>query len=178
MIRVKDEVFDPLKALDEQGEHPLSWKPEPGDVLTGVIRRYSMVTLEYGDTYICVVQDAPDRVQSVFLSGAVLKGEFSRMKPKVGERVVIRYLGVPAGKKYHKFSLTMPDRPDIGVTPDWDQMDPDQRSYGASVPDDRPGAPYAAATISGGKGGVAVAAKPGVQPVIDLEDDEDPFRDA
>lgn len=175
MSRVKDEVFDPLKALDEQGEHPVSWKPEPGDVLTGVIRRYSMVTLEEsGDTYIAAIQDAPDSVRSVFLSSTVLKGEFSRQKPKVGEKVVIRYLGKPAGKRYHKFTLMMPDRPDVGITPDWNKMDSDQGIYNESVPDAKSG-PYAQATVSGGRGGAAVAQRPEPAPAVD---DEDPFADA
>lgn len=172
-------TIDPLKALDENGDYPPIWSPEPGDSIKGVIRRYTETTLEKsGHSWICTIQTGPDTVESVFLTPTVLKSEFARKKPKTGERIGIKYLGTPTGKAYKKYVVTLPDREDSSLVPDWDELDSDQGNYNESVPDAKTG-PYAAATLTGsGKANTAVAVKPVGQPAIELEDDEDPFRDA
>ena len=172
-------TIDPLRVLDENGEFPGIWSPEPGDVLKGVIRRYTETVLEKsGPAWVCTIQTSPDEVLSVFLTPTVLKGEFARKKPKVGERISIKFLGTPAGKSYKKYTVAMIDREDTGLVPDWDQMDPDQRNYVVSVPDDRPGTPYASTVVAGGKGGTAVAEKPVPSVSLDEAGEEDPFLTA
>jgi hypothetical protein len=114
---------DRLKELDEQGEFPTRWDPQVGDTIAGVVRRYTDVDLEKsGLTRLCVVEREDGEVETLFLSPTVLKSEFWRLKPKIGERVFVRYLGTPKGKDYKKFVVRCPDRPQE-ENPDWGDDD-------------------------------------------------------
>jgi len=168
-------VIDPLKELDEAGEFPPIWSPEEGEKIQGTIRRYSDTELEKsGHTWICAIQTSASEVLSVFLSPTVLKSEFAKKKPKVGERIIIKFLGTPKGKAYKKFVVSLPDRPDAASVPDWNELDPDQANYNESVPDDR-GGPYASQTVSRTSGGAAVAERQAVAVQQPGSDEEDPF---
>lgn len=114
---------DRLKELDEQGEFPSRWDPQVGDAIIGIVRRYTDVELEKsGLTRLCVVEREDGEVETLFLSPTVLKSEFWRLKPKIGERVFVRYLGTPKGKDYKKFVVRCPDRPQE-EEPDWGDDD-------------------------------------------------------
>lgn len=113
---------DPLALLDEQGEYPSAWIPEVGDCIAGVVRRYSQAELKkVGLSWLCTVQTDDTTVQTIFLTNSVLKSEFARLKPKIGERISIRYLGIPANKEYHKYVVRCPGRED-DLVPDWDDL--------------------------------------------------------
>jgi hypothetical protein len=109
------EPKDPLEILDNAGEYPQLWKPEPGDQIEGKIRRMTEVMLEKaGETPVLVVQTSPDEVLSVFCSATVLKNELARLEPEVGETILIRFLGKPTGRDYYKYVVRIKDRPDGG----------------------------------------------------------------
>lgn len=114
-----DQKVDKLKALDEQGEFPGRWDPQTGDSITGVVRRYTDVDLEKsGLTRLVVIEREDGEVETLFLSPTVLKSEFWKLKPRIGERVFVRYLGTPKGKDYKKFVVRCLDRPEE-ADPDW-----------------------------------------------------------
>lgn len=125
------EIHDPLKALDEIGEHAPMWKPTEGDSITGVVRRYVDVELEKsGLTRICTLQTSPTECMAVFLSATVLRSEFARQQPAIGERIFIRFLGTPKNKNYHKYVLKVQDREEQPVS--WENFG------GAAQPDRQP----------------------------------------
>lgn len=93
-----------LRELDRNGEFPPSWRPNPGDEVEGEILRYSETELPLsGPCPIAVLGQADGEPISVFLMGAVLKGEFEKKDPKVGECVLIRYLGKHEQKGYKRY---------------------------------------------------------------------------
>ncbi|HEV8178389.1 MAG TPA: hypothetical protein VGP44_11985 [Gemmatimonadales bacterium] len=92
-----------LRELDRNGEFPLSWRPDPGDEVKGEILRYSETELALsGPCQIAVLGQEDGEPISVFLMGTVLQGEFEKKNPKVGETVLIRYVGKHE-KGYKKF---------------------------------------------------------------------------
>lgn len=113
------EKVDRLKELDEQGEYPDRWDPEEGEEIRGIVRRYTDVDLEKsGLTRLCVVEKENGDVQTLFLSATVLKSEFWKLRPRIGERIFVRYLGKPKGKDYKKYVVRCLDRPQE-ENPDW-----------------------------------------------------------
>ncbi len=153
---MSEQKIDKLKELDEQGEYPQRWAPEVGDSITGVIRRYSEVTLEKsGLTLLCVVEEDDTEVKTIFCGSTVLKGEFVRLRPKIGERIFVRYLGTPAGKSYQKYVVRVLSR-DEEPEPNWtkfggeEEVDhlaktpyPDVPLKGSAAPASDPNDPFA-----------------------------------
>jgi hypothetical protein len=134
---------DPLKAHDEMGTFPEWWKPVPGDILAGTVRRYSQIDLEKsGPTWIMTVQDSNDSVRGVLLSATVLRNEIGKLQPGIGERIIIKYLGIPEKKTYHKYVCSCPDRPELAL-PNWTDLNPEADSYAHL----RPAPPAAAPSL-------------------------------
>ena len=108
---------DLKRELDEFEDWPPAWRPEPGDVLVGKILRYDQGHTDYGPVRTVIVEtDAGDRL-SVWLSSTVLLNEFARLKPKVGERIGIKYLGMHAERGYHRWRLVVDREEDGAFTP-------------------------------------------------------------
>jgi hypothetical protein len=99
----------------ETGEWPAAWKPKPGDKLVGIIRRYSVGTGMYGPVRTCILELMNGSRVSVWLSSAVLLSLFERERPKIGERIGIKFLGKHQTKAYKLFALVV----------DRDQAEPD-----------------------------------------------------
>ena len=98
---------DLRKELEElEEEYPPAWHPEPGEILVGTIRRYDEGRTPYGQVRTVIIQDEEtgERV-SLWISGAVIRNEFDRLRPEPGERVGIRYLGKDQQKGYHKYKM-------------------------------------------------------------------------
>ena len=102
----------------EDGTYPTSWRPRPGDIITGRVIKYTSATGNFGPVTICVLdEEESGERRSIWLMHEVLRREFEQQQPKPGERVGIKYLGV-ADKGYHKYKL-MVDRPD--AMPDFEK---------------------------------------------------------
>ena len=95
----------------DDGSYPESWKPSPGDMVVGTVTGYSSAMGNYGKVVICTIEEETLGRLAIWISSTVLKGEFSEHKPKVGERLGIKYLGPHATKNYHRYRLVV-DRPD------------------------------------------------------------------
>jgi hypothetical protein len=95
---------------------PEAWRPEPGDILVGIIDGYDVGHTAYGPVRtVLLTQDTGGRV-SVWLSSTVLLNLFEQHKPKPGERIGLKYLGKDENKGYHRYRLVV-DRPGTDFTP-------------------------------------------------------------
>jgi hypothetical protein len=82
-------------ARDEYGE---TWRPSTHHdhpaTLVGVVVGYNLgPDFGYGRNWVATIADREGKLWSVWLSHAVLQGEFERTKPMPEERIVIRYKG-------------------------------------------------------------------------------------
>jgi hypothetical protein len=113
-------LYDILEGWDES---PPAWKPVPGEVLVGTVEAYDTYVGKYGESKVCILRDqAEDALISVYLSPTVLLGEFKKLRPKIGEKVGIRYLGKAEGDDgYHRFKVVVDREMDVdaffGVAP-------------------------------------------------------------
>jgi len=131
--------FDDLERQAAQ-EFPRSWVPSESDPsIVGEFRRLEQGTTAYGPARIVVIRTKDGAERSIWLFHAVLKNEFSRVRPKVGELVAIRYLGKKqgaAGQSYEAYRVIA--QRDEGA-PDWDALDSpegigDEGDWGAVGP--------------------------------------------
>jgi hypothetical protein len=99
-------LYDILEGWDES---PPAWKPVPGEVLVGTVEAYDTFVGKYSESKVCILRDqAEDSLISVYLSPTVLYNEFKKMRPKIGERVGIRYLGKADGDEgYHRYKVVI-----------------------------------------------------------------------
>lgn len=95
-----------LREYDRNGEFPPSWRPNPGDEVTGEVLRYSATELKLsGPCQVCTIGQEDGEPLSVFITGAVLVGEFEKKNPKLGETITVRFVGKNELKGYKKFVL-------------------------------------------------------------------------
>lgn len=97
-----------------------------GDTAEGVIERWSSGPSKFNpneDTPIAVLRQSDGTLGSCWLNATVLKSKFARLRPQIGERVVIELLGVREGASasYKDFRVDVPDREPY--VPNWDSMD-------------------------------------------------------
>ena len=97
------------------------WRPDVGDRVIGPISDVTTATSQFSpDPYPVLRVETQDGPVSVHAFHAVLKSEVARLRPTVGDTMGIKYLGVPAGKRYEAYTVVL-DRPDSSG-PDWDAM--------------------------------------------------------
>lgn len=74
------------------------WKPEEGDVLEGVIMSIDTGTNEYGTYPIVTIQQADGTSQAAHAFHAALRSQLARVRPTLGQKIGIKYLGKQAAK--------------------------------------------------------------------------------
>jgi hypothetical protein len=141
-----DEARERLREVADR-EYGQAWIPAAeGDELAGVITAIRpVVHTTYGSVPVVELEELGVRATwSVWLVHTVLRREFVRQRPVVGETVLIRYLGKVTpeggGAAYESYRLVV-DRPDEGNEVDWaaiaERFDPDlARQPAPSAPDD------------------------------------------
>jgi hypothetical protein len=71
----------------------------------------------------------------LWLLHSVLKGEFSKLRPRIGELVAIKHEGKVeprgGGAPYEMYRVVV-DRPDVGA--DWDGLDRDEQPPAETLP--------------------------------------------
>ena len=104
---------DLRKELEMIGDEPSNtWHPEVGDVIVGRLVTYDQGSTKFGECRIAVLQEEPaDGLCEVWLGHAVLKNEFERQQPRVGERVGIKRLA-DSDKGYKRYKLLI-DREEL-----------------------------------------------------------------
>lgn len=124
-------------------EYPQAWIPAAeGDELLGVVTAVrAVVHTSYGPVPVVELEDAVRASWSLWLVHTVLRREFERQRPAVGETILIRYLGkvVPesGGAAYESYRLVV-DRPDQNTDVDWRgiaaRYDPDEAEPAPVLP--------------------------------------------
>jgi hypothetical protein len=111
--------------LHEQAdrEYGQAWIPRAaGDELLGRVTEVRpVVHTAYGPAPVVEIEDPVHAAWSVWLVHTVLRREFERQQPKVGERILIRYLGAvrpEGGAPYESYRLIV-DRVDENNDIDW-----------------------------------------------------------
>jgi hypothetical protein len=97
--------------LDED-DGPPTWRPQPGEVLTGVIDRYTVSETPRGfiRTVIVTEEWTGEQVR-VPLASTSLLALFAQQQPHPGERIDVRYRWHAPGHGYQRWRLLM-DRPE------------------------------------------------------------------
>jgi len=103
---------------DWDGAYPDAWRPRAGETLVGVVKNYTTAENQYGEVAVCTVsEEETGKAVAVWLSSAVLLSLFKRHKPKVGERIGLKYGGTRPEKGYK----LVVDRPEE-AEPDFDSL--------------------------------------------------------
>lgn len=98
------------------------WRPEPGEQLVGTIVEISSATGDFGEYPLLVVEktDGTGDV-AVHCFHTVLKSEVAAKRPSEGDKIGIKYLGIPTGKKYESYRVVL-DRQTPAASTDWDAV--------------------------------------------------------
>lgn len=96
--------------LDEETTPVDAWRPEPGEDLEGVVRRYNMRKMDDGNDYPVVTVERPDGEKFAFHAfHSVARGQLEEDLPRVGDEIGIRYLGKVDGEQYeyHNYRIAV-----------------------------------------------------------------------
>jgi hypothetical protein len=98
--------------LDED-DGPPTWRPQSGEVLTGVIDRYTVSETPQGFVRTVIVTEERTGEQvRVPLASTSLLALFAQHQPRPGERIDVRYRWPAPGHDYQRWRLLM-DRPEV-----------------------------------------------------------------
>jgi len=102
--------------------YPPALDPKGGTLVGQVVGFDQAPTKFAANAVIVRIQDDDGKVGSLWLTSTVLKSQFARLRPKVGERIEVRYLGLRdgAGGSYHNYKVTASERPPF--EPDWNEL--------------------------------------------------------
>lgn len=109
------------------------WRPEPGDSLIGTVEGYSQRPTKFqASVWVAEIRRESDsKLIDVWFFWRVLLAEFQRHRPKVGDRIGIRYVGVHQdGYKIFRLIVDCPpgEAPDFAVLGGEDQQQPARRA--------------------------------------------------
>jgi hypothetical protein len=97
-----------------------AWRPAAGEQLVGTVLSITERESNYGGTYpLLVVATDDGRALDVHAFESVLLDELAKLRPRVGERIGIAYLGKHEERGYHRYRLVV-DR-DAQPSVDWDR---------------------------------------------------------
>jgi hypothetical protein len=109
---------------DRLGMFPEAWQPKPEDKLIGTVTDTDDRDGEYGlYPIVCVLTDDGDEF-AVHAFHAVLKTEFAKQQPEVGDRIGIAYHGKVKGKNSeYESNRVIIEKPNKATNtgPDWDR---------------------------------------------------------
>lgn len=120
------DTYQRLREKADQ-ETPKAWMPtEAGDDLVGVLVDVNVAApTKFGPSPVVTIKRLNDgELVSLWLLHAVLRREFERKQPLIGETVLVRYDGKVrpegGGNDYDMYTLVL-DRPE-GAAPSWDAI--------------------------------------------------------
>jgi hypothetical protein len=92
-------------------DEPPIWRPQPGEVLAGVIDHYTISDTPQGPVRtVIVTEDRTGEPVSVQLASSSLLALFAEQQPHPGARIDVRYRGHTPDQGYQRWRLVM-DRP-------------------------------------------------------------------
>jgi hypothetical protein len=88
---------------------PEGWKPAPGDKVIGVVVEVGERDSSFSGPYPYVVVDRDGNEGEVIIHGfhTVLRNELARLRPRVGDRLGVRYLGLHDEGKYERYRVVL-----------------------------------------------------------------------
>jgi hypothetical protein len=99
-------------ALPRWDDGPPAWQPQPGEVLAGMIDRYTISDTPQGLVRTVIVTEARTGEQvSLRLASTCLLSLFAQYQPHLGERIDVRYRWHAPDHSYQRWRLLM-DRPE------------------------------------------------------------------
>ncbi len=113
---------------------PTSWRPDDPvkghpQMIMGVLERVEDAQTSYGPAKIAILRTPEGEDWACWILHSVLKGEFAKLRPRIGELVAIKYEGKVeprgGGAPYEMYRVVV-DREDVGA--DWDGLDRDEQS--------------------------------------------------
>jgi hypothetical protein len=148
-------------SLDQAQDHAKAWRfDQDGAMIVGEVVGFGEYDAGWSPYPIVTLRLADGNERAVHCQREVLSRELARARPQIGERLGIKWLGQPDGKKYHRYVVRV-DRPE-GTTFDWGRY-----VEGAAVEE---AAPVRTAPTS-----VPADGDPGPQPPAFGGDDDIPF---
>ena len=95
------------------GVYPPAWKPAPDDWIVGTVLAFDLATTKnWGQKTVVRIQveEASDAklagaAISLWVLHTTLQDELATKEPAVGDRVAIKYLGIPPAKDYHRWRV-------------------------------------------------------------------------
>lgn len=136
-----DSTNDPRDIADRVESFAEPWKPKAGDKLVGVITELDERTSEYGMYPIVTVMTDAGGESAFHGFHTVAKNELSRQRPRVGDRIAIKYFGRDADKGYERYRVLVEHATPIeGTEPAWEQMAQEAAAELAGSNDADPGA--------------------------------------
>jgi hypothetical protein len=140
------------QSLEQAQEHAKAWRFDlDGPMIVGHVIGFGEFDAGWGDYPIVTLRLADGSERAVHCQREVLQQELAKARPRIGERIGVKWLGKPEDKTYHKY-LVRVDRPE-GETLDWSRYAegaPEEPSAVAESP--RAPAPAAAAAPVGDPG--------------------------
>ena len=106
--------------LETWSGYPPAWKPQAGEVLVGTVTGYDIGESSFGRVHTCMIETEEGKRFSLWLSSKVLLSQFQKYRPKVGERIGLKYQGRDEAKGYHRYRLVV-DRPETAA-PTFDEL--------------------------------------------------------
>jgi hypothetical protein len=147
-----DEVRGRLREQADR-EWPEAWKPrQPGDEIVGTVTAIRpAVGTAYGPVPVIELAElGTGRPVAWWLIHTVARNEAARVRPALGESILVRYLGRVqpdgGGPSYASYKLAV-DRPDEGSEIDWSAIAEPEDVHGAEP---APAAPAEVLTTSDG----------------------------
>lgn len=146
MTEMPNEAFDWAAAREQLRKRAdegfaAAWQPEePDEEVVGIVRRVTMqAPTSFGPSPVVELELQDGERISVWLYHTVLRRSFEREQVRLGELVLIRYLGKRrpegGGNAYDDYRLVVHRAGSSGGEPDWAEM---ADRYRDSLDDDQP----------------------------------------
>lgn len=90
-----------MRTLEERlaAGKPEAWQPaKEGDAIVGVIEDITTITTDYGPSIVTTLLTDDGTARNVAWFGGVLKGKWESLKPVIGMKVAVQYLGTKPSK--------------------------------------------------------------------------------
>jgi hypothetical protein len=86
-------------------EPPTRWRPEPGEVVTGILIKLEdkVAFGRTAPTLYLLLEDG--RYATVRASGVVLRGGLDTLKPRTGEKVAVKFEGMRTSNEGRNYAL-------------------------------------------------------------------------
>lgn len=113
----EEDLKEELEQECREVEWAQAWDPDPRDMLIGTLEGYDEGDTKYGTVSVARIREANGGLRALWFYHSVLKQEWKKANPDVGDRVGVQYLGKRTGKNhsYHMWIVKVDrsgDRPE------------------------------------------------------------------